>query len=167
MNDPVVSEFWNEAGSLEDHEGYLARLAADPHTNAFIICFDEKPAGYFEAYWAKEDRIGAHYDADDFDQGWHVLIGDFRYRGRAFASAWMPSVSHFLFLSDCRTQRLVIEPRIDNTKMHRNLAQCGYADIKEIVFSHKRSRLGMLLRERFFDEALLIPKSNTPNIRKT
>ncbi|BBI49044.1 hypothetical protein HORIV_14650 [Vreelandella olivaria] len=69
----------------------------------------------------QEDSIGAYYAADDFDRGWHVLIGEAAFRGQPYVAAWMPSISHYLFLDDCRTQRLVIEPRVDNAKMLRNL----------------------------------------------
>jgi RimJ/RimL family protein N-acetyltransferase len=72
----------------------------------------------------------------------------------------MPSVSHYLLLDDCRTQRIVIEPRIDNDRMLKSLAMCGYAHLKAFDFPHKRAMLSMLLRERFFGEALWIPHTN-------
>ena len=42
--------------------------------------------------------------------------------------------------------------------MIRNLAKCGYANLKEFDFPHKRAMLGMLLRERFFAERLWVPR---------
>lgn len=162
MNDPVVARFWQEQGDAARHRAYLEAIAADPHTVALVGCFDDEPFGYFEIYWAKEDRIAPFCDADDFDRGWHVLVGEPKFRGRPYLTAWMPSVSHYLFLADCRTQRIVIEPRSDNAKMLRSLARCGYALLKEFDFPHKRAVLGMLLRERFFGEALWIPRPDTP-----
>ncbi|MGC4060237.1 MAG: GNAT family N-acetyltransferase [Aquabacterium sp.] len=159
MNDPVVAKFWQEEGDLAKHQAYIKKIAADPHALGLIGCFDDEPFGYFEAYWAKEDRIAPFYDAHDFDRGWHVLIGEERFRGKPWLTAWMPSISHYLFLDDCRTQRIVIEPRADNDKMIRSLGRCGYALLKEFDFPHKRAMLGMLLRERFFSEALWIPKA--------
>ncbi len=82
-------------------------------------------------------------------------------RGKRFVTAWLPSISHYLFLDDDRTQRIVIEPRADNFKMIRNLAQCGYTHLKEFDFPHKRAMLGMLSRERFFSEQLWVPRSIT------
>lgn len=158
MNDPRVVYFWQEGGDLAEHRAYLERIASDPHVTALIGCLDDEPFGYFEAYWAKEDRIGPFCDATDHDRGWHVLIGEDRFRGRPYVTAWLPSISHYLFLDDCRTQRLVIEPRVDNDKMIRNLLACGYAMIKEFDFPHKRAILGALLRERFFFERLWIPR---------
>lgn len=75
------------------------------------------------------------------------------------------SLSHYLFLDDCRTQRLVIEPRVDNAKMLRNLAQCGYAHVKAFDFPHKRAMLGMQLREHFFNERSWIPLPPHPGQR--
>ncbi|MBK9663494.1 MAG: acetyltransferase [Nitrosomonas sp.] len=161
MNDPVVAEFWQESGDLTKHHAYLAAIEADPHVINLIGCLDDEPFGYFEVYWAKEDRIAPYYDVDDFDRGWHVLIGEPHMRGKRFVTAWLPSISHYLFLDDDRTQRIVIEPRADNFKMIRNLAQCGYAHLKEFDFPHKRAMLGMLSRERFFSEQLWVPRSIT------
>jgi len=157
MNDPVVAHFWEEQGDLARHRAYLDAIAADPRVTGLIGRLDGEAFGYFEVYWAKEDRIAPFCDAGDHDRGWHALIGEARFRGKPFLTAWMPSVSHYLFLDDCRTQRVVIEPRADNHKMIKSLGRCGYAHVKEFDFPHKRAMLGVLLRERFFGEALWIP----------
>lgn len=159
MNDPVVAHFWEEQGPIDKHRAYLRKQTEDAHTLPLVLCLDGVPFGYVEAYWAREDRIAPFCDARDHDRGWHVLIGDPACRGQHFVSAWMPSVSHFLFLDDPRTQRLVIEPRIDNGKMLRSLARSGYALEKAFDFPHKRAMLGTLSRERFFNEALWLPRS--------
>jgi RimJ/RimL family protein N-acetyltransferase len=158
MNDPVVAHFWEESGDLGHHRTYLERQAADPHTLPLIGSFDGQPFGYFEAYWAKEDRIAPFYDAGDHDRGWHALVGEAGFRGQPYLTAWLPSLSHYLFLDDCRTQRIVLEPRSDNRKMRKSLPRCGYALVKEFDFPHKRAVLGVLLRERFFADALWIPQ---------
>lgn len=160
MNDPVVAAAWREEGDLARHHAYLEGLEADPHVITIVACLDNEAFGYFEVYWAKEDRLAPFYDVDDFDRGWHVLIGEPAFRGKPFVSAWLPSISHYLFLNDCRTQRIVIEPRVDNYKMIRNLGKCGYTNLKEFDFPHKRATLAMLLRERFFADRHWIPKDN-------
>ncbi|AVQ85738.1 acetyltransferase (plasmid) [Variovorax sp. PDNC026] len=161
MNDPVVAHFWEEQGDLARHRAYLEAIAADPRVTGLVGRLDGEAFGYFEAYWAKEDRIAPFCDAGDHDRGWHALIGEPRFRGKPFLTAWMPSVSHYLFLDDCRTQRIVIEPRADNHKMIKSLGRCGYAHVKEFDFPHKRAMLGVLLRERFFGEALWIPQGES------
>jgi acetyl CoA:N6-hydroxylysine acetyl transferase len=42
--------------------------------------------------------------------------------------------------------------------MIRNLGKCGYANLKEFDFPHKRAMLGMLLRERFFADRRWVPR---------
>lgn len=158
MNDPRVDHFWQEQGDVARHRDYLQGIADDPRVLGLLGCFDGVPFGYFEVYWAREDRIAPFCDAADHDRGWHALVGEDRFRGRPWASAWIPSLAHCLFLDDCRTQRIVIEPRIDNARMVHNLSHNGYAFLKAFDFPHKRALLGVLLRERFFAERLWEPR---------
>jgi acetyl CoA:N6-hydroxylysine acetyl transferase len=157
LNDPRVDVFWNEAGDLEKHRNYLSGILADPHMLPLIGCFGEVPFGYFELYWAKENRIAPFYDADDYDRGWHVIVGEDAYRGRGYITAWLPSLMHYMFLDDCRTQRIVGEPAAAHVQQLRNLELAGFAKIKNFDFPHKRATLVMLLRERFFGDRLWQP----------
>lgn len=162
MNDEEINDAWQEAGSIEDHEAYIiSKLTVESYTIPIISYLDNQPFGYFEVYWSKEDKISNYYQADDFDRGWHVLIGDKSCRGKDYVSAWMPSMSHFLFLDDCRTRTLVIEPRIDSRKMKKNLRINGYTYIKNIDFPHKRAMFHTLNREHFFKSNLLFSNKKT------
>jgi len=154
MNDPRVAVIWEEAGDLARHRAYLETRLADPHALPLIGCFDDEPFGYFELYWAKENRLGPHYDADDYDRGWHVLVGEDAFRGKAWITAWLPSLMHFMFLDDPRTQRIVGEPRATHAQQIRNLDRSGFAKVKHVDFPNKRALLVMLLRERFFEDRL-------------
>ncbi|WP_193076026.1 GNAT family N-acetyltransferase [Pseudomonas sp. FME51] len=157
MNSPRVAHFWEEQGDLEQHQAYLYQQLADPHTLPVVGRFDSKPFGYFEIYWAKEDRIAPFYDADDYDRGLHLLVGEEAFRGKAFYTAWFSSICHYLFLDDPRTQRIVCEPRHDNHRQIANFDRSGFAKIKHFDFPHKRALLVMLTRERFFAERLYQP----------
>ncbi|MCJ2188289.1 GNAT family N-acetyltransferase [Novosphingobium beihaiensis] len=158
QNDPRIARFWLEEGDLDYHRTYLQGLLADPHTAPLIASLDDRPFGYFEVYWAKENRLGPHYDADDYDRGWHVLIGEEDVRGRDYITAWMPSIVHYILLSDPRTRRVVGEPAADHHQQIRNLDRGGFAKVKEFDFPHKRALLVSLSRERFFAERLWIPR---------
>jgi hypothetical protein len=63
MNLDRVAYFWDQKGTRAEHAAYLAQRREDPHMHPMIGYFDDKPFGYFEFYWAKEDRIGPFYDA--------------------------------------------------------------------------------------------------------
>ncbi|MET0592086.1 MAG: GNAT family N-acetyltransferase [Polyangiaceae bacterium] len=152
MNDPRVAAFWELSGSRELHAEYLERTLADRHVHPVVGCFDGNPFGYFEIYWAKEDRIAPFYDADDYDRGIHMLVGEPRYRGPHRVEAWLPSLVHYLFLDDPRTKNVVAEPRSDNAKMIDYLTRAGFCKTKEFDFPHKRAALMVASREVFFGE---------------
>ncbi len=156
QNSPRVASFWQESGSVEQHREYLDKLEADPHTLTLIGCFDDEPFAYFEAYWAKEDRIAPFYDAADYDRGVHMLVGEEHHRGPHKVASWLSALVHYLFLDDPRTQRVVAEPRADNAKMIGHMQnQCFHCE-KEFDFPHKRAALMILGRERFFDRCELV-----------
>lgn len=151
QNSPRVASFWQESGSLQQHREYLDKLEADPHTLTLIGCFDDEPFAYFEAYWAKEDRIAPFYDAADYDRGIHMLVGEEHHRGPHKVASWLSALVHYVFLDDPRTQRVVAEPRADNAKMIGHMHnQCFHCE-KEFDFPHKRAALMLLGRERFFE----------------
>ncbi|WP_342622821.1 GNAT family N-acetyltransferase [Pseudomonas alkylphenolica] len=155
QNNPRVLNFWQEGGSLEQHRDYLNKLQADPHSLTLIGCFDDQPFAYFEAYWAKEDRIAPFYAVDDYDRGIHMLVGEEHQRGPHKVASWLSALVHYLFLDDPRTQRVVAEPRADNSKMIGYMHdQCFHCE-KEFDFPHKRAALMILGRERFFERCKL------------
>jgi RimJ/RimL family protein N-acetyltransferase len=156
QNSPRVMNFWEEGGSLEQHREYLSKLEADPHTLTLIGCFDDQPFAYFEAYWAKEDRIAPFYEVGDYDRGIHMLVGEEDHRGPHKVASWLSALVHYLLLDDPRTQRVVAEPRADNAKMISHMQNQGFHCEKEFDFPHKRAALMVLGRERFFDRCGLV-----------
>jgi hypothetical protein len=52
------------------------------------------------------------------------------------------------------------EPRIDHVQQIRNLDKSGYAKVKEFDLPHKRALLVVMLRERYFTDALWLPRSD-------
>jgi RimJ/RimL family protein N-acetyltransferase len=157
MNTPRVAHFWEEQGTPEQHHAYLLNRLADAHARPLIGRFDDQPFGYFEVYWAKEDRIAPFYDAGDYDRGLHLLVGEEACRGKRYYTAWFSSLCHYLFLDDPRTERIVCEPRHDNQRQIANFDRNGFAKLKHFDFPHKRALLVMLTRERFFSERLYQP----------
>ncbi|HEY1846238.1 MAG TPA: N(6)-hydroxylysine O-acetyltransferase [Buttiauxella sp.] len=150
MNDPRVDFFWEQSGPLAVQTAYLERQLTGKHAFPLIGCFDDEPFGYFEIYWAPEDRIGRHYAWQAFDRGLHLLVGEQRWRGAHFVQSWLRGLSHYLLLDEPRTRRLVLEPRADNQRLFRHLEPAGFATVKEFDFPHKRSRLVMADRHGFF-----------------
>lgn len=149
MNNPRVAAFWQEDGDLDKHRAFIKGALDDPRNHPLIASFDGKPFAYFEAYWAKEDRIAPFYEVGDYDRGIHMLVGEDEVRGPHVVAAWLPSLLHYLFLADARTQTIVCEPRSDNARMINYLQRSGFAYRKEFDFPHKRAALLTLEREVF------------------
>lgn len=152
MNQGRVAFFWELAKPKEELFDYLTKLEDDPHAYGLIGEIDGVPSAYFEAYWAMEDRLGPHYDADPYDHGWHALIGNAAHLGRVRTLAWFRTITHYLFLEDPRTRRVVGEPRASHVKMLRYAADCAFDKVKEFDFPHKRAALMVCERRRFFTE---------------
>jgi RimJ/RimL family protein N-acetyltransferase len=155
QNSARVAAFWQEEGDLTKHRRYLEELAADPRVLTLIGCFDDEPFAYYEAYWAKEDRIAPFYDVADYDRGIHMLVGEESHRGPHKVASWLNALTHYLFLDDPRTQRVVAEPRADNAKMIGHMQAQGYHKAKEFDFPHKRAALMVQSREVFFERCRL------------
>ncbi len=155
MNDGRVAFFWELAQSEAELAAYLETLQKDPHAFGLIGCFDDDPFGYFEVYWSKEDRLGSYYDADDYDRGWHGLVGNRRHLGHAKTLAWLRALTHCLFIDDLRTRKVVGEPRASHTKLLRYADAVAYYKVKEFDFPHKRSALMHCDRETFFETVRL------------
>jgi RimJ/RimL family protein N-acetyltransferase len=152
MNLDRVAEFWDQRGTRAEHAAYLAERLADPHMHPMIGYFDDTPFGYFEFYWAKEDRIAPFYDAGDFDRGLHLLIGDPQFQSAGKLKAWWSGVLHYMFIDEPRTQRLVGEPRVDHVRHIAYMHRMGFHTLKEFDFPHKRAALTVIEREKFFND---------------
>ncbi|AJE48694.1 GNAT family N-acetyltransferase [Celeribacter indicus] len=154
QNDPRVAEFFEERGTREEHRAHLAKLLADPHVLPVIGSLDGRDFAYFELYWCRENRLGAQYDAAPWDRGWHVLVGEEDIRGAEYVTAWMPSLMHYMFLSEPRTRNVMGEPKASHTRQLHNLSRGGFAHLREFDFPHKRASLVRLERQHFFEARL-------------
>lgn len=154
QNDPRVAEFFEEAGTLEQHRADLERLLADPHMLPVIATLDGRDFAYFELYWVRENRLGAQCDAAAWDRGWHVLVGEEDTRGVEYVTAWLPSLMHYMFLAEPRTEAILGEPKASHLRQLKNLGRGGFAHVRDFDFSHKRASLVRLERQHFFESRL-------------
>lgn len=154
MNNERVNAYWGMKGPPEVHRQLLAALLADPHAQPLIGEFDGHAFGYFDVYWAKEDKVGRCYDAADHDRGLHMLVGDEQFRGPHRVAAWLGALVHYAFLDEPRTDRLVCEPRIDNRRMIDYLLRFGFTAVGPIELPNKQALLLSLTRDAFLQRGL-------------
>ncbi|MFA5584577.1 MAG: GNAT family N-acetyltransferase, partial [Bacteriovoracaceae bacterium] len=147
---------WELNQEKEELEKYIKDGLDKKHQIPMIVELDDTPVGYFEFYWVKEDRLGPYYDARPYDRGFHFLIGNKRFLGKANTDAITHSALHFIYLDDQRTDYVMAEPRYDNNKVLKYADETiGWDALKVFDFPHKRAVLLQNTRTRFFKGARL------------
>jgi hypothetical protein len=122
MNIPRVSKFWGCEGHQSKQEKFLQNSLMSKNSFPAIGLWDNKPFGFFEIYWVKEDILGKYIGdrAEHYDRGVHVLVGEQEFRGEHRVKCWITSLAHWAFIEDYRTNSVLLEPRIDNERYARN-----------------------------------------------
>ena len=118
MNVPRVNAAWGEAGPISHTTSFLQNALSDRHSFPVFACFDGRPFAYFEIYWVKEDRFGRLLGGNvgNWTRGLHVLVGEEEFRGPHRVKVWLSALVHYCWLSDSRTDTVMMEPRVDNEK---------------------------------------------------
>ncbi|BGP20475.1 hypothetical protein JCM10213v2_008636 [Rhodosporidiobolus nylandii] len=162
LNDPRVDQFWMEKGSMEQHQRFIEKNTEDPHVVPVIGSYvelegeevkKEEQAVYAEVYWVKEDRLAPlmpEGTVQDYDRGLHMLVGSSAHRGPHRIRAWMPSLCHYCFLDDPRTNRVLCEPNEKNGKIIQYLESIGFKRHGSVTFPHKVSALMILEKKDFY-----------------
>nr|BBJ32539.1 IucA-IucC siderophore biosynthesis proteine and acetyl transferase [Alteromonas sp. K] len=149
-NVPATAKVWELEGSLQSHREYLQKQAADAHQYCVIGEFDGVPFGYFEVYWTPEDRLGPHYQCENFDRGVHILVGNMAFRGSIYFDTWAKAIIQFCFQDDPRTNNVMGEPNAANHRVVAITERVGMEKQYEFDFPHKRAALLQCKRARFF-----------------
>ncbi|KAK1149523.1 hypothetical protein N8T08_005072 [Aspergillus melleus] len=148
MNDPRVNASWGEGGPIEKQEEFLRHNLSSRNSFPVIGCWDGKPFGYFEIYWVKEDRLGPLIGgAGNYDRGIHLLVGEQEFRGAHRVAIWLDALVHWCWLSDLRTETVMLEPRVDNVKVIDYLQRSGFYKEGEVTFPHKQSAVMKIKRD--------------------
>lgn len=118
---------------------------------------------YWERYWAADDDIANHYDANPADQGIHLLIGLEEYLGHGYASPLLRAVVAMQFRHP-GTDRVIAEPDARNDRAIRVFERCGFEPRQEFHFeeAEKDALLMVCERDRFESEVL----ADTTTVRK-
>jgi len=151
-NSERVNKAWGEAGSLETHTEYIKKQMDDPHCWPVLGSWDGDLMGYYELTWVKEDHLSQYIPggADGYDRGIHIVVGEEKYRGRARAKGWYNSMVHYVFISEPRTRRMMLEPKTENKAVRAISTFAEFHQEIEFEFPYKRSALLVNPRERFF-----------------
>ncbi|MDN7455257.1 GNAT family N-acetyltransferase [Burkholderia cenocepacia] len=150
FDEPRVRDGWPGAPPAQRGAEDRQPQETDPHVTPLIGCFDGEPFAYFEAFWLKEDALGPHVAARDYDRGLRMLVGESRWRGPHRVAGWLPSVVHYLFLDDLRTEAVGCAVPAGHTRVADHLARHGFARQRRLALADAQPLWMRTLRETFF-----------------
>lgn len=150
FDEPRVRDGWPGAPPAQRGAEDRQPQEADPHVTPLIGCFDGEPFAYFEAFWLKEDALGPHVAACDYGRGLRMLVGESRWRGPHRVAGWLPSVVHYLFLDDLRTEAVGCAVPAGHTRVADHLARHGFARQRRLALADAQPLWMRTLRETFF-----------------
>ncbi|WP_037681660.1 GNAT family N-acetyltransferase [Streptomyces albus] len=155
VTDPKAA-FWlmgdaDEKDVAEEYE----RIAAHPHHDAFLGLHRGRPAFLVERYDPAHVELAGLYDARPGDVGMHFLTAPLTATGGTPATpvhgltlAVITTVMAMLF-DDPAARRVVVEPDVRNTAVHRLNAAVGFETVTTIAKPEKDALLSVCTRDRF------------------
>jgi RimJ/RimL family protein N-acetyltransferase len=123
-------------------------VLADPHRDAFLGLANGTPAFLVERYDPAHVELVGLYDFEEGDVGMHVLCAPTDAPVHGFTRAVFRTVMDFLF-EDPATRRVVVEPDVRNTAVHRLNAFVGFQVVGVITKPEKEALLSVCTREQY------------------
>lgn len=129
-------------------EKEFARIAADPHHDAFLGLHNGTPAFLMERYDpAHRELVGIHA-AEPGDIGMHFLTAPTATPRHGFTRAVITTVMEMLF-ADPATHRVVVEPDTRNTAVHALNKAVGFEILRTVSLLSKDAYLSTCTRDQF------------------
>ncbi|NLR89848.1 MULTISPECIES: GNAT family N-acetyltransferase [Flammeovirga] len=148
VNLPYAKYWQLENSTKEKVKEVYEEIVNETSTIVFIGQFDNEPAFLVEYYKAQEDRIGEYYPAQEGDFGFHILVGPSDTPKKGFTTSVFKMVMDFLFQQD-QVTRIVVEPDVDNDKIHVLNKRAGFQYDKVITLPEKKAHLAFCTREDY------------------
>ncbi|GGR77394.1 acetyltransferase [Streptomyces aureoverticillatus] len=145
---PKAAYWLMQGARLVDIEREYMAVAASEHHHAFIGLHDGEPAFLMERYDPRYIELVGLYEPEPGDVGMHLLVAPTDKPVHGFTRAVITTVMEHLF-ADPRTQRVVVEPDVTNTAVHRLNEAVGFVPEREIDKPEKRALLSFCTREQF------------------
>ncbi|GGB14602.1 acetyltransferase [Flexivirga endophytica] len=143
------ASFWMMAdASVEDVITEHRRIAADPHHDAFLGYVNGTPAFLMERYDPAHVELVGAYDAEPGDIGMHFLVAPTDRPRHGFTRSVISAVLTAIFADDS-VRRVVVEPDVRNTAVHRLNEAVGFVPLRETTLPEKTALLSVCTREAF------------------
>jgi len=125
LTDPK-SAYWLMTHATPDEvEREFTEIALAAGRKAFLGLYRNRPEFLVETYAPLRSTLAEVYPARPGDVGMHFLIAPTETPVRGFSHAVLTTVMELLF-TDPATERVVVEPDVGNTPVHRLNAAVGF-----------------------------------------
>lgn len=122
--------------------------ASSGHLHAYMGFYQNTPAFVVECYDPADDALGKLYPVQTGDRGMHFFVGPCEQPIRHFTRDILRVVMAFVF-DHLHARRVVVEPDIRNTKVHRLNAMVGFVNQAVIELPSKTAQLAFCTPEDF------------------
>ncbi len=141
--------FWlMQDKTIEEVSQLYQEMMSSGHATAYIGWYQGRAVFLAECYDPKHDRIRSFYDVQSGDLGMHVFIGPSDQRIRHFSRMIFYALMRFMF-HHLGAERVVVEPDINNEKIHALNRSVGFIYDRDIVFPEKVASLAFCCRQDF------------------
>ncbi|WP_431064313.1 GNAT family N-acetyltransferase [Methylotuvimicrobium sp.] len=141
------ARYWGMQGfSLQRVEEEYRKICEQ--ASVYLGYCNETPAFLLECYDPRLDPVGEHYAPQPGDLGMHILVAPAVRPIPNFTRAVFSVIMDFMF-SDPAVQRVIVEPDINNTKIHALNRWAGFEYRKIIELPGKQAHLAFCTREQF------------------
>lgn len=152
--------YWNMMGfNRERIQTFYEDMQSAPNKAAYIGLCDGEPAFLVELYDPAEDQLAECYTVLEGDIGMHLLVAPPTSPRSGFTLAVMRCVMKSIF-SNSSAKRVVVEPDINNHKIHRLNCRVGFTHVQPVNLGDKTALLGFCTPQSFSNSLVYSPDHN-------
>jgi RimJ/RimL family protein N-acetyltransferase len=141
MNEPHVALFWQQAWPPERWTTEIADQLAGDYSRPLLVSYAGGPLAYVEIYRTPRDVVGLQYQADPYDLGLHLAIGEKQRTGRGLGRELVRAVADGLSLADPRVRRVLADPDERHAVARRMFEAAGFRFMAVRDLGHKHAAL--------------------------
>lgn len=140
------SAFWLMLDAEQaDVRRQFRTIEATPGNDAFIGLHNGVPSFLIERYDPTRSELAELYPARRGDVGMHFLAAPTGMPVHGFTRAVLTTVMDLMF-SDPDTDRVVVEPDVNNTSVHALNAEVGFEVVDTVPLTEKKALLSICTR---------------------
>lgn len=140
------SAYWGMRGTtVAQVEDFLAGWILSPHRRLFVVRLDGLPVGLAVFYDPSAVELDGHYPHHCGDLGMHLLVAPTRTPVPGTTASVIGAICETAFsvplLSHAPARRVVVEPDVRNTAVHRLNTRAGFRELGPVQLPDKSALL--------------------------